>query len=606
MNIMRKLGRLAALSACLGTAVACDDFLSVDQTVEPASRTIFDSDLDFQAAVGSSFGVWWGTAQGSRPTNSVQNWPVLAMSGLADELVQTLTTTTGHSYVVQEPRVAYDNDQFGGNWLFRKPFYDMYQCTATAVDAIRYLNQNPTRIVYELDDDDNLIDRTARIRWFSRLMNGLCHMYAGLLFDQGYTIDESFDTQNPNQDYAAMLKPHWEVTAHGIAQLEMAIAEMEADPTNPAIPATWINRDETNLVTKAELIRFAHSMIARGLIYDARTPQQRADADWDRAVSHIDDGITADFWVRGSTPRFDSRYKQYINFTNDGRIHYRIMGPADTSGRYQDWEAQGLAADTFVVKTPDRRVHGTGSATVADWRSAGRYFFLRQSNCNPASINCWVPSVTSASGGTYRRSMYASNKWGGSTHYNTGQLVTLSVKEMNFLRAEALLRAGDPDGAVALINAQGRTNATTGGALPAATVDGAPGTPQSCVPKKLMHFGTIVTDTEGEPVIDPATNRPKREGVCGDLWDVLMYEKRMETHGTEAIIPFADWRGWGMMPFGTICHFAPPGRELELIGVPYYSFGGEWAGSVGQPQRENQTTCGTAYAGPLGAGLVRQ
>ena len=68
------------------------------------------------------------------------------------------------------------------------------------------------------------------------------------------------------------------------------------------------------------------------------------------------------------------------------------------------------------------------------------------------------------------------------------------------------------------------------------------------------------------PNITAAGHNLSGDGSCGDLMDALMYEKRIETHGVEAIIPFADWRGWGMMPQGTICQFAPPGRELELIG----------------------------------------
>ena len=583
MTRMRRIGTVVGLAACLGALGGCDDFLEVEQTIQPESATLFDNDDDFNTALGSAFGVWWGTAQGSRPTNGVQNWPVLGMANLGDELVMSLTTGTGHAYVAEEPRKAYDNDQFGGNWLFRKPFYDMYLCTAISIDALRYLDANPERrIMTEGTDDEGLRDATPRARWFARLMNGVCHVYAGLLFDQGYAVDESFDTQDPNQDFAAMLKPHWEVTAHGIEQLEMAITEMTAAP-NDSIPAIWINRPSNDLVNKADLIKFAHSMIARALIYDARTPEQRANADWDRAVAHIGQGITEDFYVLGLSPRFDSRYKQYINFTNDGRISNRVVGPADTTGAYEAWEAAGLEGrEHFLIRTSDRRVHGAATSTAAAYKVAGAYFFLRFSNCSSSQAAargetaavCWNPVNASSSGGTYRRSLYASRKWGGSTHYNTGNLVTMSVKEMNFLRAEALLRDGMDAAAATLINAQGRQ---TVGLLPPATATGS-GVLPTCVPRKL--YATTPT--------------------CGDLWDVLMYEKRVETHGVEAIIPFADWRGWGMMPEGTICMFAPPGRELERIVVPYYTFGGEWPGSVGQAPRANGATCGEPLVGPLG------
>ena len=575
MTSIHGLGRVVGLVACLAALAACDSFLEVEQTIQPETGTLFDTDEDFETALGSAFGVWWGTAQGSRPTNGVEEWPVLGMAVLADELVMSLTTGTGHAYVAQEPRIPYDNDQFGGNWLFRKPFYDMYQCTSKAIDALAFLNANPDRRILNEDGEDV----TERSRWFARLMNGMCHVYAGLLFDQGYTVDETFPTQDKNQEFASLLRPHWEVTAFGIEQLELAIAEMEAAP-DAEIPVTWINRPENDLVTKDELIRVAHSMIARALIYDARHLGQREAADWDRAVEHIDLGITSDFYVLGLSPRFDSEYKHWINFQNDGRISNRIVGPADTTGAYEAWEAAGIdGREHFLINTPDRRVHGDSTEDAWAYKVPGAYFQLRYSNCSSSqrtargetAAQCWNPVNASSSGGTYRRSLYASIKWGGSTHWNTGDLVAISVKEMEFLRAEALLWAGDSAGAALIINAQGREEV---GKLPPATAAGS-GTLPSCVPRKL--HATVPT--------------------CGDIWDVLRYEKRIETHGTAPIISFADWRGWSMMPPGTICQFAPPYRELELIGLPYYTFGGDWPGSVGYPPRENGATC-TNPSGP--------
>jgi hypothetical protein len=69
------------------------------------------------------------------------------------------------------------------------------------------------------------------------------------------------------------------------------------------------------------------------------------------------------------------------------------------------------------------------------------------------------------------------------------------------------------------------------------------------------------------------------------LWDALMYEKRIETYGIEGIIPFADARGWGQLVEGSPIHFPLPARELEVIGKPFYSFGGAGrAGSAPAPK----------------------
>jgi hypothetical protein len=581
MKSIQRYGRLAVLGACFGTLAGCADFLEVTQTTEPEAATILDNDEDFNTVAGSPFGVWWGTAQGSRPTNSVWLYPVIALSALGEEFVMTPTSTSGHVYVAQEPRdLTYDNDQFGGNWFFRKPFYDMYHCTATAIDVIKYLNEHPNRRIGNATTGDG----TNRVRWFNRLMLGICHVYAGMLYDQGYTVDETFDTQNPNQDFASMLKPHWEVTAWGIEQLEMAIEEMAAD-TVTTIPANWINRAPGDLVTNQDLIRVAHSMIARALVYNARTPGQRAAVDWARVITEVDAGITEDFYVQGvpsitsstGSSRFDSQYQRYGAFLTDVRMSNWIVGPADTTGAFQAWVAAGIAGrDHFIIKTPDRRIHGNDltNTTLAPHKQQGVYMLPRTSQCTAAQrtargqsvAECFNIAAMSSAGGTYRRSAYSNRRYiapaGQPDHWNNGQLVTMSVQEMQFLKAEAYMRLGQPELAVPIINAQGRVSR---GQLAPATVDGA-GTLPTCVPRKA-------------------------DGSCGDLWDVLMYEKRLETALLEALVPFADYRGWGLMPVGTICQLAPPGRELELIGVPYYSFGGNAPGSVGAPPATSGATC---------------
>ena len=70
---------------------------------------------------------------------------------------------------------------------------------------------------------------------------------------------------------------------------------------------------------------------------------------------------------------------------------------------------------------------------------------------------------------------------------------------------------------------------------------------------------------------------PRRyDGSCGSLMDALMYEKRLETYGQA--ISYFDLRGWGCLLEGTPVQLPPPGRQLDLLGVPNYTFGG-----VGQP-----------------------
>ena len=48
----------------------------------------------------------------------------------------------------------------------------------------------------------------------------------------------------------------------------------------------------------------------------------------------------------------------------------------------------------------------------------------------------------------------------------------------------------------------------------------------------------------------------------------------IENFGIEATIAWANARGWGKMLPGTMIHLPIPGRELQTLELPYYTFGG--------------------------------
>ena len=195
---------------------------------------------------------------------------------------------------------------------------------------------------------------------------------------------------------------------------------------------------------------------------------------------------------------------------------------------------------------------------------------------NTTAANCFNPNQQAGStNGTYMWSNYAGNRYGSgtaaTTFWQTGKLVTTNAKEMEFLKAEAHIRLGNPALAATIINAQGRTS-TTGGNLPALTVNGPPQSTadeiRSCVPKR-------------------------KDGTCGDLFDALKYEKRLELYGLEVIIPWADARGWGILLPGSVCMLAIPNREFDAIGLgpQKYTFGGNNPGSVGRGPAASGATC---------------
>jgi len=96
--------------------------------------------------------------------------------------------------------------------------------------------------------------------------------------------------------------------------------------------------------------------------------------------------------------------------------------------------------------------------------------------------------------------------------------------EIDLLRAEGLYRAGDYAGAAAIVN---KTRTKNG--LPAITAFDAtspvPGGADNCVPKVPVAPYNVV--------------------ACGNLWDALKYEKRIETAYTYYSPWYLEGRGWG-------------------------------------------------------------
>ena len=68
-----------------------------------------------------------------------------------------------------------------------------------------------------------------------------------------------------------------------------------------------------------------------------------------------------------------------------------------------------------------------------------------------------------------------------------------------------------------------------------------------------------------------------RDGTCGDLMEMMKWEKRHETRfrGLLGAPWYFDGRGWGDLYLNTPLQFPAPCRELQVLNMlPCYSFGG--------------------------------
>lgn len=525
--------RGAALALATLAAAGCQD-LTVDNVNNPDVTGAFRDPLTLETIVATSFRAYWGVSMGARDNAS---HPVYGLAALADEI------TSPDSYPLEllaEPRPEYNNRD-AGQWFNRKTWYDLYEVIATNTDAIVALDEGVKigPVTAAAPEGAN----SARTRYLAKFMQGLAHAQLGVLFDQGFVLDETMRDQlrtlKEEDRFTFEMQPSSAVFAAGMAQLQEAVRQMHAAPVQ-TMPPAFLNGVAD--LDNRELARVAQSYMARFLVANARTPAERAAVDWRLVLQKLDSGITtrafgqqASVSVTGTT----SAYVQQTQLQTNARINYRLIGPADTSGAYQRWLTTPVATRAAIdVVTPDRRIHAAGGP-----RTRGLYYERLATQTMPTGQGSYLLS-------NYRGVRYGTN------FFQTGFINTLTPAEMRFLRAEALIRLGRAAEAAALINVS-RT-ASTGANLPAVTAAGPPAG-RACVPRR-------------------------DNGSCGNLMDALMYEKRIELQGqTDPMVSFTDWRGWGRLLRGSLVQMPVPGRELQTLGMPVYSFGGALPGSAPDP-----------------------
>jgi hypothetical protein len=516
---------------------ACQD-LNVPNVNNPTAESTLGIPSNVETAIGTQFKTWYSGAYGDDIRQGGTTYaPVGPLSGLAGE-----TTSGTNSYQWCEvnclPHQQYNNRD-AGQWFNRLPYQQLLAVTAVSSEILAGLDKGMKLGTVSTSYPNG--QHTERGRVFAKFTQALGHIYLGILFDKALLQDE----KTPRNDFSTDFRPYPEVVAFGLKQLDDAIALAKKAPADTT-PDTWVNlvRIPINTPSSAQddLVRIMNSFAARALVYSTRTPEERAKVDWNRVISYVDQGIKQDFKQQSDQNIRGTRdyYLAWAAFTGTARVHNKLLGPADTTGAYQAWLAKPIEQRAEItIATPDRRVHGAGGPTTV-----GSYFQ-------------YLPTQTmSTTNGSYLLSRY---KWIRSGTAGTAYYLALNpimtVTEMNLLKAEALIRLGRAAEAVPLINATRVAN----GKLPAVDVNGPPQATAaqraSCVPRKV-------------------------DGTCGNLMDALMYESRLENYGVEVTIAYGNARGWGLLEKGAMLHLPIPGRELQTLGLAYYTYGGDAPGSM--------------------------
>ena len=419
--------------------------------------------------------------------------------------------------------------------------------------------------------------RDARARAFGRFSQGVALGNLALAYDSASVLTEN---DNPEADAAVIvpLSGYRAVMSAALAYLDSAIAIASGPvPAGPAgdwfpLPSTWINGQALTSGATGSFVQLARSYKARFRAGVARTPAERADVsqggivDWSAVIGDANAGIKLDFSIfMDPTNGWDVAWVIQHYATGSASWHQMSqfwLGMADTSGGYNLWLSLPVANRVpFTVVTPDRRFpQGTtrtaqSGVTVPGTFTATPYFRNR-----PASADQPGDPL-----GISQYDFFRSRAFRVASRIGTYPVMTAA--EIRLLAAEGYLRQGQVALAAGLIDSSRVGKGQLSSLVTAGIVDTVMRVPgvngvqgsNSCVPR----------------VPDPAAGAGAFKATkCGNIWDALKWEYRMETAYTGYGMWFFAGRGWGDLPQYTAFDWAVPNQEMDARSEPFYGTGG--------------------------------
>ncbi len=528
MSALHRIRITVWISLLVFTWTGCED-LVVENDNSPDKSQVLADPNDVVNLIGSSFLDFWRA-------NVWQNGQ-MPLTAIADEYSYSWANFAGR-HLSSEPRVAFDNSPtFAYADAMKEPWDNNYLAISNTSDALSIINQ-----------DESAFEEAAKLKAFARFIQGLCHGYIALRYDQGFTVDE-------NSDLTVLeLKPYPEVMDFALQKMEEAIAIANSNSFTISAEDDWIFG---LTVTNEDLARLAHSFMARFIASVGRRPSERASTNWSLVIQHAEQGITED-WAPIGNDSGELEWDPTKAWGQEGdswsRADYRTIGPADTSEGFRNWLDQPVTdRNVFDIYTSDRRIVGPedGMETIVageQRETAGAYAagtVLTYPQNSGTDFEYWgIPGPFPSSRGTYHYSSHTHKRYRAYLdNGNNGPMVQFKVTELDMLIAEGLLRTGGSTARVAeLINktrvARGRLNPASG------------------------------SDTVGSPDDDQS---PVNDA---SLWAKLKHEKNIECYLAASGRAYFDKRGWGDLVPGTPLHFAVPGGELEVLQIPIYTLGG--------------------------------
>ena len=551
---MSKL-RFVAASVLALTFMACKDALVVQDVTDPDRDRALGRPADVETFIGSTYAQVQNATLGGSNDDLQTQLQVMGMENTS----ALANFAMGPRGAI--PRTPIENTRNStGDAGNNRDFVVLHRAARMAVIGIARLK------VLTLGS----AAQDARARSFARFVQGVAFGNLALAYDSAAIVSETDGPQAivPLSSYTAVM-------AAALTELDSAITIARASPTSFPLPATWIAGHDPLNATRLDTTAFfqlIRSYKARFRASVARTPADRAAADWVSIIADANSGITADFTIASNPAAgWDVVWPAQAFATGSANWHQMSqfwMGMADSSGGYDAWLSLTPSARApFLVVTRDRRFPqgSTRAAQIGDTLRAGFKSFTGF----PYVRN--RPAGEDQSGQPLQISMYDFYRSRAfATAARIGNYPIMTRAEIWLLAAEGYIRTGNIAAAAVRID----STRTTNGGLPSIatftdTVTPLPGG-VSCVPR--------VPDAA-------ATGGPYKASKCGNLWDALKWEYRVETAFTGYGMWYFAGRGWGDLPEGTALYWPVPYQEMDTRREAFYSSGG--VGGSGSAPRGN-------------------
>jgi len=422
------------------------------------------------------------------------------------------------------------------------PYLYLYQAARSVAVA---LNQMDSKGFTFIPSDAIEFARDQAFGW---LELGVALGNVALVYDSGAIV-------RPTDDLSSAAPPYVgadSLMTVALADLDSALFYGAQNPTQgangwSAAPNTWINGWTPS---QAGFLQLAHSWKARLRAGVARTPAERAAVNWSAVITDAQAGIPSDFILQSTTgsPNWAYNPSEMAQGTTWTQMWQYMVGMADSSGGYTTYLSNIVNNGVFLVVTSDKRF------------PAGTTRPQQNANSTPPNPYPYIQNHVATQDVTVspeQTSQY--NIWRFEANMAAGQngpVPEITLAEMNGLIAEGYIRANNVAAALPYINA---TRVPAG--LPKLTMtdtvtrvpgtDGTPGGP-GCVPK-----------VPAPPSYTSA--------ICGNVWEAMKWEKRLETMYTHWGAWWIDGRGWGDLPNGSVLEYPTPYQELQTRVLPIYS-----------------------------------